>query len=98
MLRSFKEENSLVHHFYKSFETKVFTFSLLSNLNDEENKVGIGYFYYQIKAVGAQALLCELNLVTKNNSLISLKISIKIKWEHPKYRSGCVYNMPIFVT
>lgn len=72
-------------------------------MNDEENKVGIGYFDYEIKEVGAQELLCELNLVPKNNSLTSFKISIKIKrldkLEHPKCRrSGCVYNKPIYVT
>lgn len=72
-------------------------------MNDEENKVGIGYFGFEIKAVGAQELLCELNLVPKNNSLISFKISIKIKrldkLEYPKCRtSWCVYNKPIYVT
>lgn len=65
--------------------------------------MGIGYFDYEIKAVGAQELLCELNLEPKNNSLISFKISFKIKsldkLEHPKCRrSWCVYNKPIYVT
>lgn len=58
--------------------------------------MGIGYFGYEIKAVGAQELLCELNLVPKNNSLISFKISIKIKrldkLEHPKVEEAGAFT------